>query len=231
MSEEDAKPRRGVKSFVVRGGRLTRLQEHALATLSGSWVLPFSTHPLEFEAIFGNRPVVVEIGFGNGDATARIAETNPGIGYLGIEVFPAGVGNLLHEIDRRKLENLRIVRHDAVEVLRSMIRDASLSGVHLFFPDPWPKKRHHKRRIVNADFASLIASKLVPGGYLHAATDWEEYARWMLAVLDAEPMLENRSTGPAGYAPRAEWRPVTRFESKAGTEGREIREIVYFRRG
>lgn len=218
---------RSIRSYVLRGGRLTKLQQRALDGLSDRYLIPFAHEPVDLDSLFSNRPVVVEIGFGNGEATARIAEAYPDIGYLGIEVFPAGVGNLLHLIDTRGLYNVRIIRHDAVEALTCMIPEKSLHGVHLFFPDPWPKTRHHKRRIVQPDFVKLIASRLETEGYVYAVTDWEAYATWMLSVCTNEPELINDFTD---FAPGQPWRPITRFEQKATDQGRTIRELMFRKR-
>src|SRR5574340_158873 len=196
---------RRVRSYVLRGGRIGSGQQRALDELGPRFVLPFSPSPLDAEAVFGRRaPLVVEIGFGMGQATAQIAAASPETDFVGIEVHEAGVGALLREIGARALSNLRIVRHDAIEVLRQMIAPGSLAGVHVFFPDPWPKKRHHKRRLIQPGFVALLASRLAPGGRLHCATDWHDYAEQMLAVLSACPDLANTADG---FAPRPPTRP------------------------
>lgn len=159
-----------------------------------------------------------------GETTAAIAAAHPENDYLGIEVHTPGVGSLLKQIGERGLSNLRLIQHDAVEVLREMIAPGALDGAHIFFPDPWPKKRHHKRRLVQTDFVALLADRLKPGGYLHLATDWEEYAEQMLAVLTAEPQLENTADG---YAPRPEYRPQTKFETRGLKLGHGVRDIVF----
>ncbi len=220
-------PRRPVRSYVLRGGRLGSGQRRALATLAPRYVLPWAPAPIDPLAVWGRRaPLVVEIGFGMGDATAQIAAAQPQCDFLGIEVHAAGVGALLGRIDERALGNLRIVRHDAVEVLREMIAPASLAGVHVFFPDPWPKKRHHKRRLIQPGFVALLASRLAPGAYLHCATDWQPYAEQMLQVLGAEPGLANTA---AGYADRPAYRPLTRFEARGLALGHGVWDLVFRR--
>jgi tRNA (guanine-N7-)-methyltransferase len=226
MSPES--PRRPVRSYVLRGGRMGPGQQRALDELGPRFVLPFQEAPLDFEQVFGRRaPVVLEIGFGMGDATARIAAEQPESDFVGIEVHEAGVGALLRRIGESGLTNLRIVRHDAVEVLRHMVAPASIAGVHLFFPDPWPKKRHHKRRLVQPPFVQLLAERLAPGGYLHFATDWQPYAEQMLEVLAAEKALANSA---ADYAPRPDRRPLTKFEARGLQLGHGVWDLVFHRR-
>jgi tRNA (guanine-N7-)-methyltransferase len=230
--DDTAPPRapapRAVRSFVLRGGRIGSGQQRALAELGPHFVLPFAAAPLDAAAVFGRHaPLVVEIGFGMGDATAQIAAAMPGHDFLGIEVHVAGVGALLRRIGEAGLENVRIVQHDAVEVLRAMIVPASLAGVHVFFPDPWPKKRHHKRRLIQPAFVALLAERLTPGGYLHCATDWQPYAEQMLEVLAAEPRLVNTAEG---YAPRPPYRPLTKFEARGLRLGHGVWDLVFRRR-
>jgi tRNA (guanine-N7-)-methyltransferase len=221
-------PRRPVRSYVLRGGRMGSGQQRALADLAPRYVLPFADTPLDAAAVFGRAaPLVVEVGFGMGQATAAIAATQPGHDFLGVEVHEAGVGALLRLIDEQQLTNLRIVRHDAVEVLRSMIAPSSLSGVHLFFPDPWPKKRHWKRRIVQAGFVALAASRLARGGVLHCATDWQPYAEQMLDILGHEPALRNTAEGYAARPPR---RPETKFERRGRSLGHGVWDLVFEKR-
>ena len=199
-----------------------------MAELAPRFALEYSAAPLDPRAAFGREaPFVVEVGSGMGETTAAIAAAHPEVDYLAIEVHLPGVGALLKRIDALALTNLRVIRHDAIEVLTHGIADDSLAGFHLFFPDPWPKKRHHKRRIVQPAFAALVARKLAPGGLFHAATDWPEYAEHMLAVLSAEPLLEN--TAP-GYAPRPAGRPLTKFERRGVKLGHEVRDLVFRRR-
>ncbi len=223
----DSAPRRAIRSYVVRAGRMGSGQKRALDELAPRWVLPFRDAPLDLAAAFGRQaPVVLEIGFGMGDATAAIAQARPGTDFLGVEVHPPGVGALLQRIEALALTNLRIVQHDAVEVLERMIAPASLAGVHVFFPDPWHKKRHHKRRLVQPPFVALLASRLAPGGYVHCATDWQPYAEQMLEVLRAEPALVN--TAPA-YAERPAYRPPTKFEQRGVKLGHGVWDLVFTR--
>lgn len=222
------RPQRPIRSFVLRGGRMGTGQQRALQELGPRFVLPFMARPLDPAAVFGrDAPLVLEIGFGMGQATAAIAAARPDTDFLGVEVHEAGVGALLKLIGDQALENLRIVRHDAVEVLQQMLAPASLAGVHIYFPDPWHKKRHHKRRLIQPAFVELLASRLVPGGYLHCATDWQDYAEQMLAVLGASPALRNTA---AGYAPRPDWRPLTKFESRGQRLGHGVWDLVFTRR-
>jgi tRNA (guanine-N7-)-methyltransferase len=191
-------------------------------------VLPFKPERLDAAAAFGRKaPLVVEIGFGMGQATAQIAQARPDLDYLGIEVHAPGIGALLQRIDEAALTNLRIVQHDAVAVLEAMIAPESLSGVHVFFPDPWPKKKHHKRRLIQPPFVALLASRLAPGGRLHCATDWQPYAEQMLAVLSAETQLVNSANG---FAPRPDERPLTKFEQRGQTLGHGVWDLVFTRR-
>ena len=186
---------RTIKTFVLRAGRMTPTQQKDYQELSGRWCIPYSDGQLNYAQIFNNtNPVTVEIGFGMGKATAIIAADNPDKNYLGLEVHRPGVGKLLGEIRRRNLENIYIVEYDALEVLEKMIPDGSVSGFHIFFPDPWPKKKHHKRRLVQRPNTDLITKKLVPGGYLYMATDWEPYAEFALEQLEQTPGLKNKSS-------------------------------------
>ena len=190
--------------------------------------IAYAASPADFDGAFGrSAPRILEIGFGMGETTAQIAAANPRFDYVGVEVHTPGVGGLLRLIEAQDLRNVRIIHHDAMEVVEHMVLPSSLAGVHVFFPDPWPKKRHHKRRLIQPAFAALLASRLHPGGYFHAATDWEEYATQILAVLSAEPLLEN--TAP-GFAPRPDYRPRTRFESRGLRLGHAVRDIVFRRR-
>jgi tRNA (guanine-N7-)-methyltransferase len=227
-----------VRSYVLRGGRLGPGQQRALAELGPRFVLPWSAQPLDAAAAFGRQaPLLLEIGFGMGDATAAVAAALPGHNLLGVEVHEAGVGALLKRVGESQLTNVRIVRHDAVEVLRTMIAPATLAGVHVWFPDPWPKKRHHKRRLLQPGFVHELALRLAPGGYLHCATDWEPYAAQMLAVLGTEPLLRNRAPAAdegqslgGGYSPRPAWRPLTRFELRGLQLGHGVWDLVFLRR-
>jgi tRNA (guanine-N7-)-methyltransferase len=200
-------------------------QMRALEALGPKFVIPYLAKPLDAAALFGRQaPLVLEIGFGMGDATAQIAQALPGTDFLGVEVHTPGVGALLKHIDEKKLSNLRIVQHDAVEVLEHMISPASLAGVHIFFPDPWHKKKHNKRRLIQAPFVSRLVTRLAPGGYLHCATDWQPYAEQMLQVLCAEPGLHNTADG---YAPKPDYRPLTKFENRGLKLGHGVWDLVF----
>jgi tRNA (guanine-N7-)-methyltransferase len=203
-------------------------QQRALTELAPLYTLPFTARLLERGPVFGREaPLVVEIGFGMGQATAAIAAAQPEHDFLGVEVHEPGVGALLQRIAAQRLANLRIVRHDAVGVLESMIAPSSLAAVHVFFPDPWPKKRHWKRRLIQPAFVALLASRLAPGGIVHCATDWQPYAEQMLAVLRAEPRLENTAQG---YAPRPAHRPETKFERRGLALGHGVWDLIFRRR-
>jgi tRNA (guanine-N7-)-methyltransferase len=211
----------------LRQGRFSRGQQRAYEELLPKYGIAYGNNALDFPAVFGRRaPVVAEIGFGMGETTARIATDNPGNDYLAIEVHAPGVGSLLKQIDAAGIANIRIVAHDAVEVLRDMVAPASLAAIHVFFPDPWPKKRHHKRRLLQAPFAALAASRLAPGGLLHVATDWQEYAEHVLAVLDAMPSLRNTADG---FAARPPWRPETKFERRGRNLGHGVWDLLFAR--
>jgi tRNA (guanine-N7-)-methyltransferase len=202
-------------------------QQRALDELGPRFVLPFAAQPLDFARTFGRQaPVVLEIGFGMGDATARVAASMPDTDFIGIEVHLPGVGALLKRIAEAGLTNLRLVRHDAVEVLAQMIPADALAGVHLWFPDPWHKKRHHKRRLVQPEFVGQLVEHLEPGGYLHCATDWQPYAEQMLQVLSAEPRLHNTAEA---YAHRPAWRPRTKFEARGLKLGHGVWDLLFRR--
>ena len=223
-----AAAQRPIRSFVLRAGRMGPGQQRALDELGPRFLLPFRAQPLDFAAIFGREaPTVLEIGFGMGDASAQIAAALPGTDFIGIEVHAPGVGALLKRIGEMQLSNLRLLQHDAVEVLESMIPPQSLAGVHLYFPDPWHKTRHHKRRLVQPAFVQRLATRLAPGGYLHCATDWLPYAEQMLEVLGAETTLENTTDG---YAPRPAWRPLTKFEARGLKLGHGVWDLLFRRR-
>ena len=230
MSEasHDGPPRRPVRSFVLRAGRMGPGQQRALQTLGPRYLLPFQPQPLDLPSTFGREaPTVLEIGFGMGDATAQIAAALPQTDFLAVEVHAPGVGALLKRIGEQGLTNLRLVQHDAVEVLQHMLAPAALAGVHIYFPDPWHKKRHHKRRLLQPAFVALLASRLAPGGYLHCATDWQPYAEQMLQVLSAEPLLLNTAQA---YAPRPPWRPQTKFEARGLKLGHGVWDLLFRRR-
>ena len=214
-----------IRSFVLRQGRVSNAQRRAVDTLLSVYGIAYAPGALEFERMFGRRaPMILEIGFGMGETTGRIAQAHPENNYLGVEVHTPGVGSLLKLIAEGGLTNLRLIQHDAVEVLEHMIAPAALAGAHIFFPDPWPKKRHHKRRLIQPGFVALLASRLAPGAYLHAATDWEEYAEQILAVFAADPALAN--TAP-GFAPRPDYRPQTKFESRGLKLGHGMWDIIF----
>jgi len=225
MTSEQHRP---IRSFVLRQGRMSNAQTRALETLLPRWGIPYQEELLDLNTIFGRAaPKILEIGFGMGDSTAAIAAAHPQNDYLGIEVHGPGVGSLLNQIEALGLTNLRVIQHDAVEVLKHMVAPASLDGVHIFFPDPWHKKKHHKRRLIQPERVALLCEKLKDSGYLHAATDWQEYAEHILAVLSAEPRLANTA---ADYALKPDYRPLTKFEQRGIKLGHGVWDIV-FRRG
>ena len=226
----DARRQAPIRSFVLRPGRLGPGQQRALAELAPRYVLPLAGQPLDMAATFGRvAPVVLEIGFGMGDATAAVAGAQPQTDFIGVEVHPPGVGALLQRIQERELSNLRIVQDDAVQVLEQMIAPASLAGVHVWFPDPWHKLRHHKRRLIQPPLVALLASRLAPGGYLHCATDWQHYAEQMLQVLNAEPLLVNTAGVAGGYAAQPPWRPQTKFEARGLRLGHGVWDLLFTR--
>ena len=222
---------RRIRSFQPRRSRVTTGQADALQRLWPAWGLDIDgQRVLDLAELFGSdRPVVLEIGFGMGQSTAVIAQARPGDDFLGIEVHAPGVGSLCKLIDEGGITNLRIVQHDAVEVLRDMIPEGSLAGVHIYFPDPWPKKRHHKRRLIQPEFLDLAATRLRPGALVHCATDWEPYAEQMLEVLSAHPDFEN-TQADGGFAPRPGFRPLTRFEGQGLDKGHVVRDLLFHRR-
>lgn len=224
---EDIK-KRPIRSFVLRQGRLTTAQERALETGMPQFGIAYEPRLLDLNQAFGriDSRKILEIGFGMGETTAHIAERHPDWDILGIEVHTPGVGSLLKQVSERELANVRVIQHDAVEVLQHMIADGSLDGVHIFFPDPWHKKRHHKRRLIQQGFVKLLSSKLKPGRYLHVATDWQEYAEWILEILRAEPQLENTA---ADFAPKPEYRPLTKFESRGIKLGHGVWDLLFIR--
>ncbi|WP_432963409.1 tRNA (guanosine(46)-N7)-methyltransferase TrmB [Treponema sp. OMZ 840] len=204
---------------------MTEAQQRDYENLSAKWCIPFSQNHLNYSDILGNTEnVIIEIGFGMGQATALIAEENPGTNYIGIEVHRPGVGRLLGEIQRKNLSNLFIIEHDAVEVLEAMIPDNSVQGFHIFFPDPWPKKKHHKRRLIKRPFTDMLCTKLSRFGYIHMATDWQPYAQFALEELNLTAGLKNKYTG---FAETNRQRPQTKFELKGKNAGRDIFELVF----
>lgn len=221
---------RPVRSYVLRGGRVTEGQKRALEELWPQYGIPEGEGPLDFEHVFGNRhPVIAEIGFGDGEATWRMARAHPEENFLGIEVHRAGVGRLLLALEEHGIGNLRIACADAVELLRDRVAPGSLDGVRVYFPDPWPKKRHHKRRLIQPDFVALLASRMKVGGILHLATDWAPYAEHMLDVLRAAPAFENLAP-EGGAAPRPDWRPRTKYERRGKRLGHRVFDLVFRRR-
>ncbi len=222
-------PQARIRSYVLRQGRISPAQQRALTELLPRYGLEFAEQAPDFDTIFGRRAArILEIGCGMGETTVAIARARPDVDFLGIEVHTPGVGSLLRQIEAQQVGNLRVIRHDAVEVVRAMIAERSLAGVHVFFPDPWPKKRHHKRRLMKPDFVHALALCLAPGGYLHAATDWEDYAREMLATLMAEPLLRNTETE---FAPRPDYRPRTKFEARGLKLGHPVWDLIFARSG
>ncbi|PSL81762.1 tRNA (guanosine(46)-N7)-methyltransferase TrmB [Variovorax sp. WS11] len=218
---------RRLKSFVRRAGRTTDGQARAFAELGPIFLLPYRAEPLDLEAAFGRAaPTVLEIGFGMGEATAHIAALKPEINFLCCEVHEPGVGALLKRIGEQQLSNIRICAHDAVEVLDHMLLPGLLAGVHVFFPDPWHKKRHNKRRLIQPPLVRKLADRLAPGGYLHCATDWQPYAEQMLEVLSQEPLLRNTA---AAYAPKPDYRPLTKFENRGLKLGHGVWDLVFER--
>jgi len=216
---------REIRSYVLRQGRTTPSQKRALELLLPKYGLPFAPQLMDAKAIFGRTaPLVLEIGSGMGETTAAIAQARPGDDFVAIEVHAPGVGSLLRRIDELGLGNVRVIRHDAVDVVATMIPLGSLAGIHVFFPDPWPKKRHHKRRLLKPAFVHELALRLAAGGYLHVATDWEDYALEILATLAAEPLLANTAEG---FAPRPAYRPLTKFEARGLKLGHAVRDIVF----
>ncbi|HEY1611336.1 MAG TPA: tRNA (guanosine(46)-N7)-methyltransferase TrmB [Paraburkholderia sp.] len=226
-SDNVSHPRR-IRSFVTRAGRVSTGQRRALDELGPRFVVPYTADEADWDTVFGRRaPRILEIGFGMGATTAEIAALRPDDDFLGVEVHEPGVGALLKLVGEQNLTNIRIIQHDAVEVLEHMIAPASLDGVHIFFPDPWHKARHHKRRLIQPRFAALLATRLRAGGYVHCATDWQPYAEQMLEVLSAEPALENTAQD---YAPRPAYRPVTKFERRGLALGHGVWDLVFRRR-
>jgi tRNA (guanine-N7-)-methyltransferase len=222
---------RTIRSFVRRTGRTTLGQAKAFEDVGPLFLLPYSAASINFSAVFQrSAPTVLEIGFGMGEATAHIAAQMPETNFLCCEVHTPGVGALLKRIAEQGLENIRILQHDAVEVIDHMLPPGSLDGVHIFFPDPWHKKKHNKRRLIQAPLISKLAARLKPGGYLHCATDWQPYAEQILEVLGAEPLLKNTAAEAAdGYAPKPDYRPLTKFENRGIKLGHGVWDVVFTR--
>jgi tRNA (guanine-N7-)-methyltransferase len=217
-----------IRSFVNRRSHMTQGQQQALDAYLDKWSLPYRAEVLDLSQTFGrSAPTILEIGFGMGETTEQIALARPQDNFLGVEVFNAGVGALLKRIETSTLENIRIIQHDAVEVLRDMVAPNSLSGVHIYFPDPWPKKRHHKRRLIQAPLIELLSSRMASGAYLHCATDWEHYAQQMLQVLSGEASLINTAEN---FAPRPDFRPLTKFENRGLRLGHGVWDLIFNKR-
>jgi tRNA (guanine-N7-)-methyltransferase len=220
-----------IRSFALRGAHMSPAQINAYEALYPVWGLDYQASALNYPQTFGRTaPVILEIGCGMGETTAHIAALMPEKNFLGVEVFSTGVGALLKLIDQQHITNLRLLQHDAVEVVRDMIAPESLDGVHIFFPDPWHKSRHNKRRLVQSAFISVLSKRLKPGGYLHCATDWENYAQQMLSVLSAEPTLQS-SAPPGQFSERPDYRPATKFEQRGLKLGHGVWDLVFTKRG
>ena len=219
---------RRIRSFVTRAGRLSVAQARALEQLGPRFCLPYQKSVLDIDASFGRpAPAILEIGTGMGDATAHIAALLPEKNFIGVEVHTPGIGSLLKLIGEKSITNLRLIQHDAVEVVKHMLAPDSLAGVHVFFPDPWHKARHNKRRLIQSPFVQLLVSRISPGGYLHCATDWEDYAVQMLEVLNAEQQLKNTADG---FSSRPDYRPLTKFENRGIQLGHGVWDLVFTRR-
>ncbi len=226
LAENQGKPR--IKSFIRRIGRMTTAQKLALDTLWDKYRLDH-LQSCDYVAVFGRKaPVILEIGFGNGESLAKMAEENPDKNYIGIEVHRPGIGNLLAQLERQGITNVRVFYHDAIEVLEECIPEHSLSAVHLFFPDPWHKRKHHKRRIVRPSFVKLVADTLMSDGYFHAATDWQHYAQHMLKVLSADKHFRNQSSDQH-FCSRPSYRPLTKFEQRGLRLGHSVWDLIFMR--
>ena len=230
-ADQDAPRHRHIRSFALRRGHVSNAQKRAYDEVLPRVAIAYAQAPLDLAAAFGRpAPTVLEIGFGMGETTAAIAAARPDLNFLCVEVFAAGIGALAKRIEEQSLANIRIIQHDAVEVVRDMLAPESLAGVHLFFPDPWPKARHHKRRLIAQPFVSVLASRIARGGFLHCATDWQHYAEQMLAVLGDEPLLANAH---AGYAPEPRnplaLRPTTKFHARGERLGHGVWDLVFVR--
>lgn len=217
-----------IRSYVIRAGRMGSGQQKALESLSPFYLIPVENETADIDQYWPDehrqKPLVIEIGFGMGDSLAEVASQDRSKRYLGIEVHPPGVGSMLQRIDVLGLDHVRLIQHDAVEVLKNLVRPHAVEAFHIYFPDPWPKKRHHKRRLMQSGFVSLLSSRLRPGGYLHCATDWEPYAQWMLEVLTAETGLVNLADD---YHERPAWRPMTKFEARGLKLGYTVKDLLF----
>ena len=221
---------RHIKSFVLRQGKITSGQLNAINILLPTYGIKYQTTQIDLDAAFNSKKdKILEIGFGMGAATWQIAKQNPDNDYLGIEVHAPGVGTLLMSMVEHNVNNIRIIQHDAIEVLKDMIHDDSITGFHIYFPDPWHKKKHHKRRIIQHEFINLLYSKLKLGGYIHLATDWEHYALYMLQVLNQNPRLQNQSPDNT-FVDRPECRPLTKFEQRGINLGHNVWDLIFLAR-
>jgi tRNA (guanine-N7-)-methyltransferase len=227
QNKEDIK-RRPIRSYILRQGRITAAQTKAIQENLKKHAIIFENQFINFNDVFQNRSgeLILEIGFGMGTSTAEIAKANPNKSYIAIEVHSPGVGNLIKLIQEDDIFNLKIIQHDAVEVLNAMIKNDSLDGIHIFFPDPWPKKRHHKRRLIQENFLKLMAQKIKPSGYLHIATDWEDYALWIIDLLDKETLLQKTSED---FFRKPDYRPLTKYENRGIKLGYKVWDMIYSR--
>ncbi|KTC78111.1 tRNA (m7G46) methyltransferase, SAM-dependent [Legionella brunensis] len=218
---------RTIKSFVLRGGRISNRQQQALEHWLKDYELPLTEIPWNLEQLFGRQAdTVVEIGFGMGASLLAMAEQHPELNFIGIEVHRAGIGSLAADLHEKSITNVRIVSHDAVEVFKSQLAKDSLARVQIFFPDPWPKKRHHKRRLIQPEFVKLLTERIKLNGVIHCATDWQDYAEYMLSVLSAELKLENTQEN-GGFSPRPDTRPLTKFERRGNKLGHGVWDLIY----
>ena len=227
QNKEDIK-RRPIRSYILRQGRITAAQTKAIQENLKKHEIIFENQLVNFNDVFKNssRELILEIGFGMGTSTAEIAKANPNKNYLAIEVHSPGVGNLIKLVQENHIFNLKIIQHDAVEVLNAMIKNDSLDGIHIFFPDPWPKKRHHKRRLIQENFLKLMAQKIKQSGYLHIATDWEDYALWIIDLLDKETLLQKTSED---FFEKPDYRPLTKYENRGIKLGYKVWDMIYRR--
>jgi tRNA (guanine-N7-)-methyltransferase len=221
---------RRIKSYVLRAGRVSKRQQLGLDQWLKDYELKVDSNHWNYSTVFSQgTEVVVEIGFGMGASLISMAMQNPNLNYIGIEVHQAGVGSLVAALHEHQLTNVKVVFHDAVEVMQTQIMEHSLAGIHIFFPDPWHKKRHHKRRLIQKEFVALLATRVKPGGYIHCATDWQDYAEHMLEVFSAEPALYNQQEG-GGYSPRPSARPLTKFERRGERLGHGVWDLIFVKR-
>ena len=234
--EDNTPHHRRLRSFVLRAGRTTVGQARAFEELGGKYLIPYQNKAIHWHELFSrdakqSTELVLEIGFGMGEATAHIARVKPQTDFIACEVHPPGVGKLMLRLEEQQNQgaphNVRIIQHDAVEVLEHMIAPETLDGVHIFFPDPWHKKRHNKRRLIQAPFVELLCSRLKAGGYIHCATDWQPYAEQILEVLNTEKTLTNTATDPSGYSEKPAYRPLTKFENRGQKLGHGVWDLVF----